>query len=539
MKLNVTPLMEAIEAYILKADNDLEEQLEAEGFVSVHEAVKAVERIDDALRDTLEKDADKLLDRIRTATGIDTFISDTWPDIHDSDALRDALEKIFQKEFDSLMHQFTYEWIVSDVPDHITVPTDGRISKPAEEFIHSWSGRLAEIMNLNTKDMIERILLDAHKDNLTIEEVSDMIANSGIRECGYRSRRVAVTEVLRVESYAQQESMVQNPLCYAKKWVHMPSAHPRENHVAMDGQQVFKRERFTLIGRNGATYRPACPRDTGLPASESVNCHCIMQMVADDNALGMTDDEWQKLRDQALDEIDEEWELEHENDRTLVDSVLNMDEKDRLRYFGGKKNDGAAKAALIESGVIDTDRKLEAMWKVDSAGKKRMKTLQELSDDGIFTISDGVLQHATLGDYTNIRNTKKPAGAINGGNMKGGGHSQLSIDELDRRGIKYEISEVFDNGVRVGGVDFHTDKWKRLGTGGQTWFPEDWADNKVRNAGTYTANNYALRNEIKTGDILVGYECFAEYDGVIVGVITDVNGIPGTVYPDKYQRELK
>ena len=39
MKLNVTPLLEAIEQYIAKADNDLEDQLNEEGYVEAGVAV--------------------------------------------------------------------------------------------------------------------------------------------------------------------------------------------------------------------------------------------------------------------------------------------------------------------------------------------------------------------------------------------------------------------------------------------------------------------------------------------------------------------
>lgn len=85
--------------------------------------------------------------------------------------------------------------------------------------------------------------------------------------------------------------MIQNPLAYKKKWKHVMSAHPRENHMAMDGQEVFKREMFTLTGKNGATYMALCPRDTSLPVEETANCHCLMETIADENALGMTAEE--------------------------------------------------------------------------------------------------------------------------------------------------------------------------------------------------------------------------------------------------------
>lgn len=307
MKIDVSPLMNAIDRYIAKADEDLEETLSAEGYVAAEVAVKAVGEMEEAVTDVLTADADYFLEKIQAATGVDDFVEKVWPGLKDADDLTEALREIFFKKYEELFSQFTFEWMISQNPSRV-IPDDGRITKPAEDFIRGWSGELARLMKLSTRDQMERILLKAQENSWTIDQVSDAIAESGIRECGYRSRRVALTEVLRVESYSQQESMIQDPLVYAKKWRHVMSAHPRENHQAIDGQEVFKRETFTLTGRDGNVYHPLCPRDTGLPAAETVNCHCIMDTVKDSSALGIDDKEWKELRDKYMDEVDAEYE---------------------------------------------------------------------------------------------------------------------------------------------------------------------------------------------------------------------------------------
>lgn len=308
MRLNVTPLMQAIERYIAKADSDLEDQLADEGYVAAGVAVSHMETIEDAVTDAIQNNVDEVLARLKSATGIDDFIESVWPEISDSEELKKVLHDIFYQQFDDLMHRFTKQWILAADPELGEV-VDDRITKPAEAFIKGWSQQLSELMHLNTKDGIEKILLDSQKNNLTIEEVAQAIADSGIREYGYRSRRVALTEVLRVEEYAHQEARVQNPSCYKKTWIHTGAAKvPRENHVAMHGQTVFKREPFTLIGRDGGTYYPMCPRDTSLPASESVNCHCITQDVVDQEVLGMSLDDRIALREKYMNEVDAEYE---------------------------------------------------------------------------------------------------------------------------------------------------------------------------------------------------------------------------------------
>lgn len=306
MKIDCDPLLNAINRYIEKADKDMKKELKAEGFVSIDQAVKSIGEIEDGVTEALQSHADDVLERLQAATGLPNFISDIWPTIKDAEDLENALHDIFHDQFDTLMHQTTFDWIIAQDPK---LPvTDDRITKPAQEFVKSWSKDLSKIMRLNTNEQIEKILIRADEDKRTIEQVADDIANSGIRNCGYRARRVAVTEVLRMESYGQQEAMVQNPSAYKKSWIHCNSEHPRDNHIAMDGNTVFKRETFTLLGADGTEYHPICPRDTCLPASESVNCHCIMKVIEDENVLGMTPEERAELRTKYMDEIDAEYE---------------------------------------------------------------------------------------------------------------------------------------------------------------------------------------------------------------------------------------
>ena len=61
--LKVDGLINAIDAYIKKADEDLEKQLAAEGFAAAGAAVAAINEIEDAVRDALEGHADRRLAR--------------------------------------------------------------------------------------------------------------------------------------------------------------------------------------------------------------------------------------------------------------------------------------------------------------------------------------------------------------------------------------------------------------------------------------------------------------------------------------------
>ena len=85
---------------------------------------------------------------------------------------------------------------------------------------------------------------------------------------------------------------------------------PRPNHVAMNGQKVKKDETFTLIGADGSTYQPKYPRDPVLPVGETANCHCIAQDGIDEDILGLPLEERQKMQEEALADLDDDWEKE-------------------------------------------------------------------------------------------------------------------------------------------------------------------------------------------------------------------------------------
>lgn len=321
-------LIDAIERYIIKENDDLEDTLQAEGFVAADIAVEAINQIEDEATEVLENNAENLLDRLSEAEDIANFLADIWPEMQSEEQLTEALKEIFQKQFDDLMHQFTYNWLLSkDSTLAEAALEDGRLTKPAEDFISQWSTELAEMMQLSTNEQIEKILRKAKDNNLAIDEVTDLISDSGIRQPGYRARRVATTEVLRVESYAQLEGMRQDPLTYKKRWIHtgQQKGEPRANHVAISGQEVFKAEPFVLTGADGATYYPQCPRDTCLPASEAVNCHCIMEDIKNDTALGVSKEELLEMRQKAMDEVDAAWE-----ERMKVEESLRYADSDTI-----------------------------------------------------------------------------------------------------------------------------------------------------------------------------------------------------------------
>lgn len=308
MCLNCRPLMKAIDAYLEKADNDLEAELEAEGYQEPKKTLKYAKDLEDEITEALLAETDYFLAAAEKAVDLDTFAKLIWPGIVLNDELREKLAQIFLEYFDSFMPEFV-ECYIKQTDKDLKLQ---QVSKRTKAWTKKWSVELAELMQLTSHREIEKILETGLENGSSIATFTRDIMESGIRDEYYKARRAALTEVLRAHSVAQQEAFMQSPAVQEKMWRHTGSYRnePRKNHVDMDGQRVPVSEPFTLDGIKGGTYYPMYPRDTNLPPEESINCHCICQPVVSEEILGLSLEERQKLQQEAIDNMDDEWEKE-------------------------------------------------------------------------------------------------------------------------------------------------------------------------------------------------------------------------------------
>lgn len=304
-KSAVQSLIKAIDRYIAKADQNFRDEIESEGFLAADAAMETEEALEDGMTDAINEHVDGVLETLGNASSLTHYVEKTWPEVQKEAELRDKLHDLFYAQFTQLLHTGVVAYLkASDKKVGVAAEGDGRVTPYATEFINGWSGQLADIMHLSTDRQINKILVDSAEKHLSISETTLAIGNSSIRSPGPKSRVVAQTEVLRVESYSQLEAMRQDPATSEKEWIHTGrhKNKPRENHVAINGQTVPIEEPFSLSG-----HKPMCPRDTSLPPEESINCHCIMRAKKDSKVLGLSADERKALRQQYLNQTESEW----------------------------------------------------------------------------------------------------------------------------------------------------------------------------------------------------------------------------------------
>ncbi len=302
------PLVKAIDAYLAKADGDLADALDAEGYAEPQATIGYMQGIEDDVAEALVEETDYFLAEAEKAADLETFAADIWPRVKLNDRLKAKLATVFTEHLSEFMPEFVAYYIAqTDRSLKLEV-----VSKRTVAWVESWSEQLGEIMQLNSHKEIETILAKGLKDGTGIASFTREILDSGIRDEYYKARRVALTEVLGAHSVAQQEAFMQSPAVVDKAWKHTGAYRnePRQNHVDMDGQRVPKDAPFSLTGIKGGTYEPMYPRDIILPPEERINCHCICQPVVSEDILGLSLEERQRLQQEAIDTMDDAWERE-------------------------------------------------------------------------------------------------------------------------------------------------------------------------------------------------------------------------------------
>ncbi len=521
-------LIKAIDAYIAKADEELIERLRAEGFADPEETVKHINDLEEQVAEVLQEqnnDFEKVLKNVIAIITAGSFVGDAQKVLFDmfekfklTDDISEKLFQVFYDEFSDYIPKLSNVYM-SDLDPGLVVD---QITHKTTDWITQWSYDLANLMNLNTHTDIERILKRGLESGKGIPEIARDILDDGIRNTYYEAKRVAQTEILRAHSVSRNESIMQSPATEFKEWVHTGSYRnkPRENHVDISGQIVPKNQTFTLYGKSGV-HHPEYPLDSSLPAEESINCHCYHRGITSDKIMGLPLEERKRLQQETIDEMNKDYDPpgydNKENYQGNCNWIRRKSLEDRKKFF---RSD--SRWALFESGVIQNDADLEKLYKTVKTSKgerKVFKSLTELKNDGIITVSKDRLEHSVLGDWTKTNRLEK------------GGHGQRGMEKLLETKFDPVIYKEYSNGVRIGSVPGHKQQSKKTGSDkpnsdiGQAWFPENWDDDKILLAGTYTANT-------GTGE---GITRFAVYDGVEVVVFLNDNQV-GTICPNNMKQ---
>jgi DNA-dependent RNA polymerase auxiliary subunit epsilon len=292
-------LIKAIDVILKSEDDDLSDLLASEGFSDTAYTVEQINALEDKFAEALEKEREHFSND-GNSPSLNDYINHVKQDLMASDTFAAAIGLANKQVLEITLEQLTKTYMAlldKDVPFEM-------FTKATTNFINDWSEQLGEIMKLASHDRLQEILDIALENG---DSVQDVIADLEDAYCfsRLRARRTAITEMLRAHSYAKNEAFTQSPVVTKVQWKHSggKGINPRKHHEALDGTTIKKNGKFTIYAPSG-TFKAMFPRDTNLPASETVECHCTHSAVVDEDILGLSKEEKIKLRDEAIAEAD-------------------------------------------------------------------------------------------------------------------------------------------------------------------------------------------------------------------------------------------
>ena len=92
-------LLKAIDAYIEKADKDIKDIIEAEGYAEPEKTVEYIEKIEDDVAAALTDETKYILEQTEKALSLENFADNDWSNIKQDDPITWKLKDIFDKHF--------------------------------------------------------------------------------------------------------------------------------------------------------------------------------------------------------------------------------------------------------------------------------------------------------------------------------------------------------------------------------------------------------------------------------------------------------
>lgn len=305
-----------IEKYIQKKENQLVDKLQQAGFLSTKLTVRQADKLEEELTNILQSHNEEFISLLKKYQEQGKTLEDVLnalPNFNQSraTAVKSAINTAVYNNLTEMIPKVANKYL-KNIDGELEIK---QMTKTTVNWIKTWSKNLADIMNINTEEMLRNTLVNGINGGIGIDEISRNMVDNGALKTRVRARTTAVTEVLTANRIAAQEAIIQAPETNRKQWKHSGSykIKPRENHIKMNGQVVLKTQPFKMIGADGKTYYPMIPGDTSLPPAERINCHCIVSPVLDDSVFNMTLEERQALQQKCIQEYDEFNGLNTEN----------------------------------------------------------------------------------------------------------------------------------------------------------------------------------------------------------------------------------
>lgn len=294
-------LLKAIDFIVKEETDDLEEKISE--FPAVDATLTAIDEYEKKVANLLRRQKKHFVNGINELIAKEITLSEiliyVMQNLFTSDEFAEEMEDLTASFLEMTISELTSA-IMKNIDEDVSFST---LSKRTLDWIASWSKELGKLMKLTTHTEVEAALSASIENGEGIPDAIKRLKDlPGFNR--KRARATAITEILTANSHSQHEAYLQSPAVTGKKWKHTGKKknQPRPDHVALNGTVVGVDETFN-VGGEKAQY----PRDTSLSAKQRVFCHCTMGPEVDSEVLGLSKEEKEKLRDEALQQIDDNY----------------------------------------------------------------------------------------------------------------------------------------------------------------------------------------------------------------------------------------
>lgn len=296
----VDKLLISLNEYIAKAEEDDEKLTDVvPDFPGLESIPNYVEKYEKKVAKLLRKQRKHFIDGVKSYVSKDITLEALLIYLTMNLFAEDEFAEEMEEETSAFL-QLTVAGLAAELMDSIDkdVPFEV-LSNRSVTWIEEWSKDLGKLMQLNTHEALERELKKVIEEGGSIQDAELAIKDLPQFD-RQRARTTAITEVLTASSVAQVESYRQSPAVEKKRWRHSGSKknNPRKEHKDLDGEEIPVDEKFDVNG-----YEADYPRDPALPASERINCHCVLSPVVSESILGLSKEEKEEIRRQVLEEM--------------------------------------------------------------------------------------------------------------------------------------------------------------------------------------------------------------------------------------------
>ena len=302
----VDDIIAVIDTILKDETSDLKKRLQKMGLVNIESTISCIEEYEDLLAGLLEDELKFFVDLINEGCSVEDALEKVLASFS-KDVLASEVESQAKEFYENFMADTTLAYMTLVDSDAIF----DTFSDYTKDFMKEWSKSLGEHLQDTSHKKIEKILTKGIEDGSSIDDICDILQDNydWSRE---RARKVAITETLTAHSYSQHEAFMQSPVVTGMKWKHSGTKKndARKHHQKLNGVIVNKGELFTIDAPDGK-YTCKFPRDVNLPPSERIHCHCTVGPVVDNDILGMTQEEKEELRKEAL----EDWNKNYKSSK--------------------------------------------------------------------------------------------------------------------------------------------------------------------------------------------------------------------------------